>query len=261
MELLNVDLLDEARGKMLAAVKGLPLQVETVPLSRALARTLVENVTAQEDIPAFTRSTVDGYAVRAADTAGAGESIPAFLTLTGRVEMGEETPLDLAAGQCAYVPTGGMLPLNADAVVMVEYCEPFAPNNVAIYEAVSPGRNVIQRGDDARRGETVLRAGTRIRAQEIGVLAAAGITQVPVYAPLRMAILSTGDELVSPGEAPLTGQVRDVNTAALTAQAETAGYRVTNTLVLRDEESLIYEAVRSSMAENDIVLLSGGSSP
>lgn len=245
---------------MLAAAKGLPLTAEAVPLPRALARTLAKDVVAEEDIPAFTRSTVDGYAVRAADTAGAGESIPAFLALAGRVEMGEETPLELAAGACAYVPTGAMLPQGADAVVMVEHCEPFGPDSVAIYEPVSPGRNVIQRGDDARRGEAVLRAGTRIRAQEIGVLAANGITQVPIYAPLRMAIFSTGDELVPPEKPPQTGQVRDVNTAALAAQAQAAGYRVTTTQVLRDEESFIEGAVRSAMAENDIVMLSGGSS-
>ena len=245
---------------MLAAAKGLPLLSESVPLSCALTRTLAQDVTAEEDIPAFTRSTVDGYAVRAADTAGAGESIPAFLALIGKVEMGEDTPLALAAGQCAYVPTGGMLPRDADAVAMVEHCEPFAPDSVAVYDAVSPGRNVIQRGDDAGQGDIVLRQGTRVRAQEIGVLAAAGVVQVPVYVPLRMAILSTGDEIVPPEQTPLMGQVRDVNTAALAAQAQAAGYRVTSAQVLRDVESSIDDAVRSAMAENDIVVLSGGSS-
>lgn len=260
MELLQVDLKEEARAKMLAALADFQLTVQPLPLLQALGLTLAEDMIAQEDIPGFTRSTVDGYAVRAADTAGAGEAIPAFLSLVGSVEMGQDTALTISAGQCAYVPTGGILPQGADAMVMVEYCERFDASGLAVYTAVAPGRNLTLRGDDATAGALLLRQGTRIRAQEIGVLAAAGFATVPTYKPLRLAIISTGDELVPPQQTPKVGEIRDVNTLALSAQALAAGYDVTHTAVVKDHEHLISEAVRQAMPNNDIVVVSGGSS-
>ena len=261
MELFLVDTIEEARVKMLAAFSGRERRTQVLDFQQACGFVLAEDIYAAEDLPGFDRSTVDGYAVRAADTAGAGESIPSFLRCVGAVDMGQTAQVLIQAGECAYVPTGGMIPDGADSVVMVEYCERFAGDGgIAVYESVSPGRNLIRKGDDAKDGQLLLRRGTVLRPPEIGVLAAAGITQVTVCKALSMTIISTGDELVPPGQIPQAGQIRDLNTAALHAQAECAGFNVQRTLVVRDEEMLLSGAVREAIRGNDIVVISGGSS-
>ena len=259
MKLFTVDTVEEARNKIINRIKSWPLKTESIPLYEACGRILAEDVYAFCDIPPFRRSTVDGYAVVAADTAGAGESIPVFLKQTGSVLMGKPAGISLCSGECVYVPTGGMLPDGADAVVMAEYGEP-AGGNIAVYEAVAPGMGLAEAGEDLRKGNLLLKQGTLIRPQETGALAAAGITSLVVHAPLDLGLISTGDELVKPEQEPLPGEIRDVNTYALKALAFNRGYRVVSSQVLPDNERQLETALTESMALCDVVVISGGSS-
>jgi molybdopterin molybdotransferase len=260
MKLLSVDSIEEARRKLLAAVSHWRPASETVPGPESLGRTLFLDLLAEDDIPAFCRATVDGYAVAGRDTSGAGEGAPVLLDLAGSVEMGKEAGFSLGPGQCAYTPTGAMLPPGANAMVMIEYCEPFGEKRIALYESVAPGTDVIQAGEDARQGEILLRRGQIIGPQEIGVLAAAGIARIPVYAPLRLTLISTGDELVPPDRSPGPGEIRDVNTWALQALAVRSGCRIEGVRVLPDDEALLEAAVREALDSSDVIALSGGSS-
>lgn len=260
MELLKVDSVDKAFERLMKCVENRELIREAVPLERVSGRILCEDIHAFDDIPGFTRSTVDGYAVVSSDTAAAGDGIPVFLTIKERVAMGEPAQSVINSGECAVVPTGGMLPAGADAVVMVEYSEPFGDNGVALYQSAANGENVVQRGSDARTGDLLLRRGKALLPQDIGALAAAGITAVPVYAPLRLAIISTGDELVPPDKTPGPGQVRDINTYALRALAEKNGFCVTSAIVVPDDESALEAAMRDALGKCDIIAVSGGSS-
>jgi len=259
MEFLKVDSVETAREKLYSYARESVL-LEKLPLEELQGRVLAEDIYADEDIPSFRRSTVDGYAVVSGDTAAAGESIPVFLTLKGCVEMGRPANLSIAAGECAEVATGGMLPDGADAVCMVEYTELFGEKGVALHTSVSNGENVVQAGEDVKARGSVLRRGKRLLPQDIGALAAAGVTKAPVYAPLRLTVISTGDELVSPELAPEQGQVRDVNTYALAALAEKDGYAVTGKEVLPDDEQLLEQALLAAMRTCDVVVVSGGSS-
>lgn len=260
MKLLTVDSIETARGKLLDCVKDWKPLTERIAIVDACGRILAEDIPAGYDIPAFCRSTVDGYAVVARDTAGAGEGMPVFLTLTDTVEMGKPATVAIRSGQCAYVPTGGMIPVGADAMVMVEYSEDFDENSVALYKTAAHGQNVIQAGEDVRKAAALLTRGTRIRPQEVGALAAAGVLEIPVYAPLRLTIISTGDELIAPGRNPAPGEILDINTYALHALATQSGYRVVAVHVLPDDKDLLERTVRQSMADSDVVAISGGSS-
>jgi len=260
MEFLKVDSVDGAREKLFSSVKDWMASYEILPLARAGGRIIAEDVSAPCEIPAFRRSTVDGYAVLSIDTAAAGESIPVFLAVKGRVEMGLPASLAIGHGECAEVPTGAMLPDGADAVVMTEYAEPFGAEGVALYSGVANGENVVQIGEDAKAGERLLCRGKRLLPQDIGALAAAGVTTVSVYTPPRLTILSTGDELIPPEKEPAPGQVRDVNTYALTALAQKKGFSIVGTAVLPDDENALEQAFREAMVTSDIAAVSGGSS-
>jgi len=260
MEFLKVDSIETARSKLLERVGGWLLAEEVLPIEQTLGRAAAQDIFAAQELPAFRRSTVDGYGVFCADTAAAGESIPVFLTLKGRVEMGEAANLSIGAGQCVEVFTGGMLPEGADAVVMVEYTEPFGGDGIAVSQSVAHGENVVWPGEDMRAGDILLKRGRRILPQDIGALAGAGITAIPVYTRPKVTILSTGDELVPPERQPKPGQVRDINTQALCALAEKHGLAVVNTAVLPDNPDALEEAVRAGMKTSDILIVSGGSS-
>lgn len=260
MELLKVQSVQTVREKLLECVSDWTMGEEYVSIENSLGRVLSGDVKSGEDVPGFRRSTVDGYALRARDTAAAGESIPSLLDLAGRVNMGEAAKVELGAGQCVQVATGAMLPDGADAVVMVEYTEEFTDTSIGIYQSVAVGENVITRGEDIRAGAHVLSGGTKIGAREVGVLAAAGVTKVPVFTELRLAVISTGDELVAPGEILGEWQVRDINSYTLAALARKAGFQVVHTAVIKDDERLLEAELRRTMAVSDVVVVSGGSS-
>ena len=233
---------------------------ETVSLASAMGRVLAEDITATEYVPDFDRSTVDGYAVRARDTFGCTDAIPAILTQQGEVLMGQGADMTLKADHCVAVPTGGAVPEGADSVVMVEYTEDYGDGTIGILKSVAPGQNMIFRGDDVYPGKPILQKGRVLSSQDIGALAAIGRVQVPVVKQLTVGVISTGDELVPPEVTPGPGQVRDVNSPMLEAMLGAFGVRVINYGIVIDNEALLLEKVTKAVAECDAVLLSGGSS-
>ena len=233
---------------------------ELVSLSDAMGRVLAEDIAATEYVPDFDRSTVDGYAVRAKDTFGCTDAIPAILPLQAEVLMGEGAEYEIHPEECVAVPTGGALPKGADSVVMVEYTEDYGDGTIGISKSVAPGQNMIFRGDDVHPGKVILHQGRVLSSQDIGALAAIGRVQVPVRSKLTVGILSTGDELVPPEVTPKAGQVRNVNGPMLEAMLAAFGVRVINYGIVIDDEALLSETVTKAVAECDAVLLSGGSS-
>jgi molybdopterin molybdotransferase len=251
----------DALARLLDALPGATtLETATIPTQEALGRVLAEDLRAPYPLPPFPRSSVDGYAVRAADTFGASASLPAYLRLAGEVLMGTVTTLQVGPGFAALIHTGGMIPSGADAVVMVEDSQISRPGEVEILRPAAPGANVLQIGEDVQTGEIVLVRGSRVRAQEIGGLMALGYTSVRVVRPPRVAILSTGDEVVPPDEEPLPGQVRDVNTYTLSAMVTQAGGQPVLFGVLPDARASLESAAREAHAKCDVVLITAGSS-
>ena len=233
---------------------------ETVGLDRALGRVLAREIRAAQFVPGFDRSTVDGYALRGADTFGCSESIPALLTCEGAVEMGKEPAFAVGPYQCAAIPTGGALPEGADAVQMVEHTEDYGGGEIGIVKSVPPGANLIFKGDDVKPGDLVLRKGRRLEPQDVGALAALGVTQVPVVPKLRVGLISTGDELVPPEGDPGPGQVRDVNGPLVAALLAQVGAEAVPLGIVPDREELLREAVEKALERCHCVVLSGGSS-
>ncbi len=208
----------EALNRLLSALPAeRQVRAEAVPSAEALGRVLAEPVAAPHPLPAFPRSTVDGYAVRASDTYGATPSLPAYLRLAGEVVMGAAPELRLEAGQAAVVHTGGMIPEGADAVVMLEDVQRPRPEEIEVLKPLGSGQNVIALGEDVGQGETVLEPGVPLRPQEIGGLLALGILEVRVARRPRVGILSSGDEVVDPSAQPGPAQVRDINSYVLSA--------------------------------------------
>ena len=238
-----------------------PLEPEIVSLTTARGRILAEELVSSEALPPFSRSTMDGYAVRAADTFGCSESETALLTVIGEVAMGASgQALSLRPGQAARIWTGGELPQKADAVVMVEYTQPFDHETVAIFRPVAPGENVIRAGEDYAPGTVVLDRGSRLRPQDLGVLSGLGITSVPVYRRPRVAILSTGDELVPADQTPPPGKIRDINSTTLAALVEETGSIALSYGICDDDFDRMLAVCNQALAEADVLLLSGGSS-
>lgn len=235
-------------------------QREFVGLSAAMGRVLAQDIAATEYVPDFDRSTVDGYALRARDTFGCTDAIPAILPLQGEVLMGEGAPFRLHEESCVAVPTGGAVPEGADSVVMIEYTEDYDDGTIGISKSAAPGQNMIFRGDDVYPGKVILRKGRVLSSQDIGALAAIGRIQVPVVRQLTVGVISTGDELVPPEAVPGPGQVRDVNSPMLEAILSAFGVKVINYGIVIDNEALLSQKVAAAARECDAVLLSGGSS-
>ncbi len=233
---------------------------EEVPLEESLGRVLAEDVAAPDNLPHFLRSTVDGYAVRARDTFGAGESAPALFELAGEVEMGSPARTGVGPARTVKVWTGGMLPEGADAVVMLEYARVLDETGVELTQAVAPGGNTIAVGEDVARGEVVLPAGQRLRPQELGLLAALGLTRIKVVRRPRAAVISTGIELVPAETKPGPAQVRDINTHTLSGQIREAGGEPLVLGTVPDDPQRLRQLVAQGLEQADTVLVSGGSS-
>ncbi len=236
------------------------LDPETVSLNAAHGRVLARTIAADRDIPHFARSTMDGYAVAAASTFGASGSQPALLEIMGEVLMGKAPEFSIGPGQAAEIATGGMLPRGADAVVMVEHTEAVDASLVESYKSVAPGANIIAAGEDFAGGETLIVHGSRLRAQEMAVLAAAGKTRVPVYKQPLVGVLSTGDEIVLAQTEPSPGKIRDMNAHALAGQLAAAGARGQYFGIVSDDLPSLFSACEKALETCDMLLVSGGSS-
>lgn len=244
-------LLDQLPGRVRA---------ETISTVDALNRVLAELLSAPSSLPSFSRSTMDGYAVRAADTFGATESLPAYLSVMGEVPMGRAPEVTVGPAQAMVVYTGGMLPAGADAVVMVERMQKLDEANIEVLRAVAPGENVINIGEDVKDGEALLGPGHILRPQDLGGLMALGITQVTVAMRPRVAIVSTGDEVVSPHQVPGPGQVRDVNTYTVAGLVMRAGGIPLPQGLVRDRFDDLLASAQAGLEAADVLVISAGSS-
>lgn len=233
---------------------------ERLPLLQACGRICAQDLCCAEQIPPFDRAAVDGYAIFGAESFGAGEAQPARFRLKGQVEMGRKPAFSLSSGEAAYVPTGGCLPLGANAMVMLEYSEDIGDGYIYLYKSSPPGQHIIFTGDDAKPGDLLLSPYQRIKPHHIGLLAAAGITELTVLPRLKVGIISGGDELVDIGVAPQMGQIRDVNSYFLAAALAEAGAEPRRYGIAADDRQALLAMSAAALAECDMLLLSGGSS-
>lgn len=232
---------------------------ETVPLDSAFGRITAEDIFSCEDVPSFSRSTMDGYALKAADTYGAGESIPAMLDIRGEILMGVCADNEIHDGECAKISTGGMLPEGADAVIPVENTD--EDNGLClVYKSVSPFENVTKKGDDVKIGDCVIKKGTLLSAAHIGQLASVGKAEIKVKKRPTVGIISTGNEIIELNEKLIAGKIREVNSHSLSALCTSYGCDVKRYGTVKDEYEIILSAVEKAKNECDIVLVSGGSS-
>ena len=237
-----------------------PLSTESVPVPEALGRVTAQDILSPVNLPDFSRSTMDGFAVMAQDTTGASEGSPIEFNLMGEVLMGEVPKVKVGAGQAARIYTGGMMPDGADAVVMDEYVNVVDDSLIGVMRVAAPGGNMIHVGQDIAEGQVVIHAGDVLRPQELGALSGLGITEVTVYRKPRVAIFATGDEIVDPSENPGPGQIRDINRFTLSALTTEAGGISVPLGIVKDDEAALKEKVRGALESCDMVLLSGGSS-
>lgn len=260
MDLFNVVSIKEAKDLIEKNFNVKPIK-EEVELLNSMDRVIYEDIISQINVPNFRRSTVDGYAVNSKDVAGASESMPAMMNYKGEVLMGKipEVNMDFP-GDCVYVPTGGMIPEGADSVVMVEYTERVHEDTVLINKPTTYGEKVVEIGEDIAKEEVIIKKGKRLRPYEIGVLSSLGITKVPVCRKPKVAIISTGDEIVDPNKEPKLGQVRDINSYILQASIIEDGGIPINYGIIRDDFNLLKNTVEKAIEDTDIVLISGGSS-
>jgi putative molybdopterin biosynthesis protein len=264
-QFLDVAGLDEAHARLRAQLRHEPLEAVTVPLAQARGLALAADVAAPVDVPGFDRSGVDGFALRAQDVAGASEAAPAVLRLNPEIlTPGVRPSCTVLPGTATVIATGGMIPRGADAVVMVEHTDAHedADGNtlVEVLRPAAPGQFIATAGSDIARGETVLRRGQTLTSREIGMLAAVGLAEVAVWRRPRVAIFSTGDEIVAPGSAIRPGQVYDSNAAILAAAVEEAGGEPVRLGIVKDDPAALGAMLERALAEGDIVLLSGGTS-
>ncbi|HEX6353090.1 gephyrin-like molybdotransferase Glp [Actinophytocola sp.] len=235
--------------------------VEHVPLADALHRVPAAAVASPAPLPGFVKSTVDGYAVRAADTYGASDGLPSYLDLLGAVSMGAAPDVAVRAGGCVAMPTGGVLPDGADAVVMVEYTAETMPGTIEITRPVAPGSGLVRADEDVTAGAPLVPAGRPLRAPDLGLLAAAGVTTVAVHARPRVVIISTGDEVVPPSTVELLpGQVRDATASALAGLVTDAGGEPVVAGIVSDEPGVLKDKLAEVLPTADLVVVSAGSS-
>jgi len=235
-------------------------RVERIDTQAALGRVLAEDISTPENLPAFSRSSMDGYAVRAEDTYGASESLPAYLNVIGEITMGRVSEIALSAGEAALVHTGSGLARGSNAVVMLENTREIDTSTIEVFRPVAIGENILQIGEDVPEGERLLNTGHLIRSQDTGGLLALGITRIEVFQRILVAFISTGDELVPPESELNTGQVRDINAYILSNLTLKAGAIPLRLGIIKDDYQALRAAAERGMREADMVVISAGSS-
>jgi molybdopterin molybdotransferase len=246
---------------VLGYASGFPLVgSEDVLLHNATQRILAQDIVADVDLPDFMRSTMDGYAVRASSTFGASEGNPAYLNVKGSVAMGDSPTFSIGNGEAARISTGGMLPKGTDSVVMIEHTEAMDDTNIEVYRSVPPGQNILEKGEDIKKNDTLLFNGQKLRPQETGLLAAFGHDQICVYKKPIISVISTGDEVVPIDGTPAPGQIRDINTYTLQSLVMKAGAIPVSFGIVKDNFDDLLEICTQAQERSDMVLISGGSS-
>jgi len=247
--------------KALEVIDSFPLEpkVERVPLGEALGRVLAEDITSPIDVPPFDRATVDGYAVRAEDTFMASESEPVRLKVVGEINAGDVPELELKPGESVYISTGAPLPKGADAVIQFEDVDREG-DEVVIYKPAYPGLGVMKAGADIQKGQPLLRRGTRLGFKETALLSAIGMAEVPVFRKPKVAVISTGNELILPGEELRPGKIYDINGRAITDAVRELGGEAVFLGIARDDRESLKALIEKGVECCDIVLLSGGAS-
>lgn len=258
------------REKVMAVERALALLLEKLPhsspceikikIEEALGMICSRDIFSSEDLPAFPRSTVDGYAVISHDTFGATEGMPAYLNLADEIFMGGKADFQLSQGYASKIPTGGMLPQRADAVVMFEYVQALEDKMIEVLRPVAPGENVIQAGEDVRIGDTVIARGQKLRPQDIGACAGIGVTTIRAYKRPSVSIISTGDEIQPAESSPGIGKVRDINSYVLAGMVSERGCIPVKKGIIRDDYDTIRSVIEGSLADSDAILISGGTS-
>jgi molybdopterin molybdotransferase len=247
--------------EVLEIIQGFnPVEEENIDLSNASGRVLGRDMISPEDLPGFPRSSMDGFAVRAKDTFGASESLPALLELKGEVLMGQIPAVSVESGTAIRISTGGMVPEGADAVVIIEHCHLLDETTLEVMRAASPQEHIIRPGDDFARGAAVLKKGWTLRPQDIGVMAGLGILKTSVHRRPRVAVISTGDEVIPIDRKPKPGEIRDINTYTLVSFCEIEGVSPLPLGLCRDQFDPLRELIERGLREADSVWISGGSS-
>jgi len=237
-----------------------PVETEDITLMDANGRVLAVDVFSDVDLPDFTRSTMDGYAVKASSTYGATEGNPAYLSVLGSIAMGETPSFAIGPGEAARISTGGMLPAGADSIIMIEYVNAIDDRTIEAYRSVAPGQHVVAIAEDFKKDDKILTRGRKLRAQEVGLLAAFGRKSIAVFKKPRVAIISTGDEIVPADQKPAWGQIRDINTYTLACQVQDVGAVPVPFGIVSDNADDLYGACAQALDRTDMVLISGGSS-
>ena len=236
------------------------LGTEIIETKDALGRITSDSTRAPEDLPAFPRSSMDGFSVRSHDTFGATEGLPAYFDIVGEVPMGEQPNIRVSVGEAATAYTGGALADGADAVVMMEHTQMIDESTIEVIKPTAPGENVIQVGEDVTQGDIVIREGHILRPQDLGGLLSLGITKIEVSKQVRVAIVSTGDELVPPETTPGPGQIRDINTYTISALVEKNGGIAIPITLAKDNYQEQRAAALLAISHGDIMVFSAGSS-
>ena len=251
---------EEARSRLLEHLSAPLSDFETVEVIHSLGRVAATDILAPHPLPEFPRSSVDGYEVRASDIFGASDSLPAYLTLIGEVPMGDSPSIEIKSGQCALIHTGGMLPAEADAVVMLEHTQQSQTKEIEVFKAVAAGENVIQVGEDVTQNSIVIPRGTILRPAEIGGLMGLGMTEVLVVRKVRLGLISTGDEIIDPSSKPRPCQVRDINSFSLGALIVEFGGLPLYYGIIRDQFESLKAAAERALRECDVIVITAGSS-
>ncbi|MEW6672198.1 MAG: gephyrin-like molybdotransferase Glp [Thermodesulfobacteriota bacterium] len=237
-----------------------PVGAEEIPLANASGRVLAADAVSDVDLPDFPRSTMDGYAVKASSTYGASEGNPAYLSVTGSIAMGETPSIEIGPGEAARISTGGMLPAGADSIVMIEHAGAIDDRTIEVYRSAAPGQHVIEIAEDFQKDAKILGRGRKLRPQEVGLLAAFGRKSIAVFKKPRVAVISTGDEIIPIDQKPGRGQVRDINTYTLSCLLQDAGAVPIPFGIVRDNADDLFRTCARALDRTDMVLISGGSS-